>query len=261
MTLTKVHTDLIEGDLGGGASEELQVDTFTGDGTTVTFGLTRTPEGPNNTQVYISGVYQEKSTYSVANKDLTFSEAPAAGDSIEIVVAFVNPVYSGDHVKKSGDTMTGDLIVPNLNVANGITFGSGTDAIDEYETGSFNLSFLDAPGASNAADDTYCKYVKIGNRVSLKGYFALSYGGSSTSPIRLNGLPFSNATNDIAVGVYLNGKGSASGATFCVYLPPDNNDMKIYFNGATTNDNAVAVTYNNVGEIKGHFELSYFTDD
>ena len=35
MALTRVHTDLIEGSLGGDASEELQVDTFTGDGTTV----------------------------------------------------------------------------------------------------------------------------------------------------------------------------------------------------------------------------------
>ena len=111
MALTRVHTDLIEGSLGGDASEELQVDTFTGDGTTVTFGLTRLPDHANNTQVYISGVYQQKDTYTVSGLDLTFSEAPAVGETIEAVVAYVNPMYSGDHVKKSGDTMTGDLTV------------------------------------------------------------------------------------------------------------------------------------------------------
>ena len=116
MALTRVIIPMIDGSLDGGATEQLQVDKFTGDGTTVTFGLTRTPEGPNNTQVYISGVYQEKSTYSVANKDLTFSEAPAAGDSIEIVVAFVNPVYSGDHVKKVDAYNHNILINPSFTV-------------------------------------------------------------------------------------------------------------------------------------------------
>ena len=117
MTLTKVHTDLIEGDLGGGASEELQVDTFTGDGTTVTFGLTRLPDHGNNTQVYISGVYQEKSTYVVSGLDLTFSEAPAAGESIEAVVAYVNPMYSGDHVKKVDTYNHNILINPSFTVS------------------------------------------------------------------------------------------------------------------------------------------------
>ena len=333
MALTRVHTDLINGDIGtgGGVAEELQVDTFTGDGTTVTFGLTRLPDHANNTQVYISGVYQQKDTYTVSGLDLTFSEAPAIGESIEAVVAYVNPMYSGDHVKKSGDTMTGDLIVDanvgigtdspiellhangesvsglqlttdpytngtvfkvqmdgasyiynkenamlrfgtnNLermridssgvvNVANGITFGAGTDALDDYEEGTFNLHFLDAPGFSNTAGDDYNKYVKINNRVSVKGYFALSGVSPSTSSIRINGLPFNSTTDDLAVGVYLNGKGSASGSTFCVFNRPSSNDFYIYFNGSTTDNNAVPATYSNVGAIKGHFELSYFTD-
>jgi len=130
MALTRVHTDLIEGSLGGDASEELQVDTFTGDGTTVTFGLTRLPDHANNTQIYISGVYQQKDTYTVSGLNLTFSEAPAIGESIEAVVAYVNPMYSGDHVKKSGDTMTGDLIFQRGGSTVGsIAAGSGVMAI------------------------------------------------------------------------------------------------------------------------------------
>jgi hypothetical protein len=116
MALTRVITPMIDGSLGGGASEELQVDTFTGDGSTVTFSLTRTPEGPNNTQVYISGVYQEKSTYDVSGQDVTFSEAPVVGDSVEIVVAYVNPMYSGDHVKKVDTYNHNILINPSFTV-------------------------------------------------------------------------------------------------------------------------------------------------
>jgi len=116
MALTRVHTDLIEGSLGGDASEELQVDTFTGDGTTVTFGLTRLPDHANNTQVYISGVYQQKDTYTVSGLNLTFSEAPAVGESIEAVVAYVNPMYSGDHVKKVDTYNHNILINPSFTV-------------------------------------------------------------------------------------------------------------------------------------------------
>ena len=116
MALTRVHTDLIEGSLGGDASEELQVDTFVGDGTTVTFGLTRLPDHANNTQVYISGVYQQKDTYTVSGLDLTFSEAPAIGESIEAVVAYVNPMYSGDHVKKVQAYNPNILINPSFTV-------------------------------------------------------------------------------------------------------------------------------------------------
>ena len=199
MTLTKVHTDLIEGDLGGGASEELQVDTFTGDGTTVTFGLTRLPDHGNNTQVYISGVYQEKSTYVVSGLDLTFSEAPAVGESIEAVVAYVNPMYSGDHVKKSGDTMTGDLIVPNLNVANGITFGSGTDALDDYEVGEW-VPTLDALTTSptNVVYDpsNTAQYVKIGKMVTLWALITATVTGGAGA-VLIKGLPFSMSTNSV----------------------------------------------------------------
>jgi len=184
---------------------------------------------------------------------------------------------------KAGLTFGGDIIAPRKNNApadgtvdlgaadasfkdlylSGGVYLGGTDAVnklDDYEEGTFDLHFLDAPGFSNAVSDVYNKYVKINNRVTVKGYFGLSGASSSTSIIRINGLPFNSATDDLAVGVYLNGKGTASGATFCVFNTPSSNDFYIYFNGATTDNNAVPVSYNNVGAIKGHFELSYFTD-
>lgn len=252
MALTRVHTDLIEGSLGGDASEELQVDTFVGDGTTVTFGLTRLPDHANNTQVYISGVYQQKDTYTVSGLDLTFSEAPAIGESIEAVVAYVNPMYSGDHVKKSGDTMTGDLIVESkvgiggqtgtlqlgndgtyhadieweynsnelafttnnvgkftfnsngsermslddsgvLNVSNGITFGAGTDALDDYEQGTFTPSIIALNGTNPTV--TYQTqtgiYTKIGNTVFIFIILDLSsYTGGYNTGMAITGLPF-----------------------------------------------------------------------
>ena len=62
------------------------VDAFSGNNSTVAFTLSGDPGSENNTQVYVSGVYQEKDTYSVSGTTLTFSTAPPTGTSnIEVV--------------------------------------------------------------------------------------------------------------------------------------------------------------------------------
>lgn len=61
------------------------IDEFEGDGTDTVFTLALNPGGRANTQVYIDGVYQVKSTYSVAGANVTFSEAPHEGAAIEVV--------------------------------------------------------------------------------------------------------------------------------------------------------------------------------
>jgi hypothetical protein len=208
MALTKVHTDLIEGSFSGGdgVSEELQVDTFTGDGTTVTFGLTRLPDHANNTQVYVSGVYQQKDTYTVSGLDLTFSEAPAVGETIEAVVAYVNPMYSGDHVKKSGDTMTGDLTVggdvlsKDLYLSGGVYLG-GTDAVnklDDYEEGTWTATLSDASSGGNTTSTaTAAIYTKIGNQVNFLFRFPSTVsvlGMTGSNILYIQGLPFNTSS-------------------------------------------------------------------
>ena len=64
----------------------LNRDNFTGDGSTTAFTLSFDPLHENNTFVYFDGVYQEKSEYSVSGTTLTFSTAPANGDSIEVIM-------------------------------------------------------------------------------------------------------------------------------------------------------------------------------
>jgi len=62
------------------------VSDFTGDGVSKSFTLSTTPYTVNNTQVYINGVYQEKTTYSVLGTVLTFSEAPPNESGIEVAI-------------------------------------------------------------------------------------------------------------------------------------------------------------------------------
>ena len=81
---TKVIAYTIGGVVMGKAST---IDTFNGDGSDTTFTLSLDPVKEENTQVFVSGVYQPKSTYAVSGTTLTFSEAPPSGTSnIEVVI-------------------------------------------------------------------------------------------------------------------------------------------------------------------------------
>ena len=68
----------------GSGSRVAYLDNFTGDGATVVYALTASPSDENNTQVYINGVYQNKSTFSLSAANLTFSEAPPLNTIIEV---------------------------------------------------------------------------------------------------------------------------------------------------------------------------------
>lgn len=56
----------------------------TGNGVTVSFSLSSNPLTKTTTNVYVSGVYQQKSTYSLTGATITFSEAPPLNTSVEI---------------------------------------------------------------------------------------------------------------------------------------------------------------------------------
>ena len=59
--------------------------TATGDASTVSYTLAAEPGQRGNTQVYLDGVYQAKSTYTLAGTNLTFTSAPGSSVAIEVV--------------------------------------------------------------------------------------------------------------------------------------------------------------------------------
>jgi len=63
----------------------LTTDDFVSTGS-LTYTLSTAPPNEDFTSVYVSGVYQEKSTYAVSGTTLTFTEAPVTGDTIEVVI-------------------------------------------------------------------------------------------------------------------------------------------------------------------------------
>lgn len=76
---------------GGTQVLSITPEVFRGTGSQTVFILSLNPNGINNTQVFISGVYQQKATYTCVGTTLTFSEAPPAPtisepDNIEILI-------------------------------------------------------------------------------------------------------------------------------------------------------------------------------
>ena len=135
------------GEIGGGAAD-LLLNSFTGDGSDVTFSLSGAAI-ENNTLVYVDGVYQNKSTYAVSGATpavVTFSEAPANGAAIEIMVAAIAVTNVGT---PSDNTVTTAKIVDNaVNIAKlAVTDGSTGQAL--ITNGSGTLSFATVGGLYN----------------------------------------------------------------------------------------------------------------
>lgn len=77
------NTWLVTGGSGGSISKA----DFSGDFSTTVFTLPSIPTGTNFVNVFVCGVYQNKSTYSITSNVLTFSEAPPFGtNNIEIMI-------------------------------------------------------------------------------------------------------------------------------------------------------------------------------
>ena len=69
----------------GAATSSIAVDTFTGDGTAGPYTLSGDPVSKANTAVYLSGVYQQKATYTLAGTSLTMGGNVPVGVTVEVV--------------------------------------------------------------------------------------------------------------------------------------------------------------------------------
>ncbi len=86
------------------------VDQFTASGSAA-FTLSSNPGSENNVLVYIDGVYQQKTDYSVSGTTLTMDTAPASGAIVECVT------MRGVITDQQDLTLTGELDVVTLDVS------------------------------------------------------------------------------------------------------------------------------------------------
>ena len=105
------------------SASSITSETFSGDGTTVAFTLA-SPASTNTVFVSTNGILQQPtSAYAVSESTLTFTEAPATGDVIEVreiaqtqtVSALTNA--TGNAYVQTNDTGTVDITGTELNIA------------------------------------------------------------------------------------------------------------------------------------------------
>lgn len=68
---------------------------YVGDGSTVAYSLAANPQTVNNVNVYVDGVYQNKSTFTLSGTTVTFSMAPPLNAAIEIVYPTNTDTFNG----------------------------------------------------------------------------------------------------------------------------------------------------------------------
>ena len=239
----------------GVSGSNLNIDSMTGDGSDVTLTLTINPVNENNTQVFIDGVYQSKSNYSISGTTLTFSTAPPNGSAVEVMTMTqtdINVPVDGTitSAKLSGDlTLPGDLSFADNNKA---IFGAGSD-LQIYHDGSH--SYIDDVGGTgnlkiratnlvlqSAIDENYATFVANGaaslfhdNAVKLA---TTSTGIDVTGTVTADGLNF-----NVADGVEINALES-----LVFDIDSDNNQTGRVFQ-VKTNNTTPLFTINDGGNV------------
>lgn len=149
----------------------LNQNSFTGNGSTTAFTLSQSVDDENKTFVFIQGIYQEKSTYSIAGNTITFLTAPQNGYTVEIM-AF-NTITVGNPPVTSVNGQTGavaiNIPVTSVNGQTGavtISTGYSVSVISSNTTAVANTLYvltatltLTLPASPTAGDS-----VKISNR-------------------------------------------------------------------------------------------------
>ena len=126
--LTSTGSGIAWEDASGGSST-FGVATMTGDGSDTTLTLTSDPASENNTQVFIDGVYQPKSSYSVSGTTLTFSTAPPNGTSVEAIVGSSSPAGVPSDASVTSAKLSGALTTPSTLTLGGNLDVSGHDIV------------------------------------------------------------------------------------------------------------------------------------
>jgi hypothetical protein len=143
------------GEIGGGAAD-LKLNSFTGNGSTTVYTLSSSPT-EDNTLVYIDGVYQNKTAYSIVDTALTFSAAPANGAAIEITAATIAPVQASTEFKLNqftGDNSTVAFALSAQTTENNtaVYFDGVYQSKSNYSISGLTLTFSTAPATGVAVE-------------------------------------------------------------------------------------------------------------
>ena len=143
-------------------------DTFSGDGTTVAFTLSRNVATVNDILVVVNNVDQQPSNYTVLNNILTFSPAPSSGTNniyvrylstnLTTIVPQTGSVsvssFSATGTPSSSTFLRGDNTWSSLTLPNSLTAGTGLTATSPFN-GSTAVTFNATGSTINPQTSSY----------------------------------------------------------------------------------------------------------
>ena len=195
-----------------GAPATITRQVFSGTGSQTAFTLASDPGAlGNSAQVYIGGVYQQRSTYTIAGTTLTFSAAPVAGtDNIEFVnfltsnlgaisADLVTYTPSGTSaVARSAASKFGDTVSVKDFGAVGDGVANDTVAIQAAITASANKSVYFPSGTYVATTLTVSSPCRLFGEGIIKKTTAASSAllTLNTNDVEIEGLEFRGASFD-----------------------------------------------------------------
>ena len=190
---------------------------FTGDGSTTAFTLNADPGNENNTQIYINGVYQQKTDYTVSGTTLTFDTGLTVGDVVEVNSFTVTNLGSSDQVTEG---------VSNL-------YHTSARAISAISAG--NLTGLTVDTNVLSVDATNDR-VGIGTTSPNNKLQVEITGNNGTYADADNPLYLKNAstTDGATVGQYF-GCGNGVGAVLTTHFPNADTNAEGHFTISTRN--------------------------
>ncbi len=131
----------------GGGTVTIQRNNYTGDGSTVAYGVSSTVVSENNIQIYLDGVYQDKDTFTATGTTVTFGTAPPATTEIEIMhYVAVDGVIEVDEFVGDGTTTAFATSLSIINEDATQVYVSGVyQSKLTYQTTGNVVSFTTAP--------------------------------------------------------------------------------------------------------------------
>jgi len=146
----RVTAGLITDAVADALASSFAKNAFTGDGTETNFTLSQSPNSEDDLIVFIEGVFQNQSTYSLSGTTLTFSTAPA--NTRAIVVYTVKAAVSGANLNHDQFTASGSaaftLSIAPINENNTQVFIDGVyQQKTDYAVSGTTLTFDTAPAS------------------------------------------------------------------------------------------------------------------
>jgi hypothetical protein len=206
-------------------------DTFSGNASTVNFTLTRAPAGTASIAVFISGVYQAPTAYSLTGDVITFVSAPASGTNNLVVLHLGNG--SATQVPSDGSVTTPRIAAGAVTGDKlGLTSINANNIVNATITG--NKIVANTIGSSN---------------LTTTGVAAGVYGGSTAIPVitvdaqgRLSSASNTTITIPPATAVFANsGQLTANASTGNVLLGLANTTVVASTYGGATNVASIIV--------------------